>query len=322
VEERFVVTASVHLTHGRPTHASVWQIRVMSFPPPRIDNARVPMRRDVTTASAGWYDDPHTPTLLRWWDGSAWTNHVAVRPDPPGTSRPDPGIDLTLGVAFGVIAVLVVSLVASRFVLDALVPQGWPIVVYVFISGVVGYGPVLVWSVVAARRAGGTSFRDAVGLRFRAADLGWGPLIWVACVVAQMAVTAVVLASGVPTTSNTESVEGVGADRSYVIALLVLAVVAAPVVEEIAFRGVVLRGLRSAMPVWVAVVIQGFVFGLAHVDPVRGWGNIGLAVILGVVGIVLGTAAQLIGRLAPVMIAHAVFNGVVMVIVLSGVAAR
>lgn len=37
----------------------------------------------------GWYDDPHDPTGLRWWDGSAWSEHTHPKqaPTQPG---PDP----------------------------------------------------------------------------------------------------------------------------------------------------------------------------------------------------------------------------------------
>jgi hypothetical protein len=32
----------------------------------------------MTTTSPGWYDDGHG--AIRWWDGTAWTEHVAPRP--------------------------------------------------------------------------------------------------------------------------------------------------------------------------------------------------------------------------------------------------
>lgn len=31
---------------------------------------------------AGWYADPWAPASLRYWDGSAWTEHVAAAPAP------------------------------------------------------------------------------------------------------------------------------------------------------------------------------------------------------------------------------------------------
>ena len=101
------------------------------------------------------------------------------------------------------------------------------------------------------------------------------------------------------------------------ISLLVTAVVAAPVVEEMVFRGLMLRGLRSRMGAVAAVGLQGVLFGLAHVDPVRGTGNVGLVLVLGAVGVAFGGTAYLLRRIGPTIIAHAIFNGVVMAVVLT-----
>jgi len=68
----------------------------------------------------------------------------------------------------------------------------------------------------------------------------------------------------------------------------------------------------------VSVGVQGALFGLAHFDPIRGTGNIGLILVLGSVGCVLGGAAYLVRRLAPTMIAHAILNAVAMALALSG----
>jgi membrane protease YdiL (CAAX protease family) len=66
-----------------------------------------------------------------------------------------------------------------------------------------------------------------------------------------------------------------------------------------------------------AVTVQGLVFGLAHVDPGRGSGNVGLVLILSTVGIVFGAAAYLIGRIGPTVVAHAILNAIVMIVVLT-----
>lgn len=38
---------------------------------------------------AGWYQDPHGTTLLRWWDGSSWTDDTK-QPAPPQPGPPAP----------------------------------------------------------------------------------------------------------------------------------------------------------------------------------------------------------------------------------------
>ena len=128
----------------------------------------------------------------------------------------------------------------------------------------------------------------------------------------------IVITLNIPFTSNAREISDLDADRGYVVSLLVLAVVAAPICEEIVFRGVILRGLLSRHRVVVAVGLQGLLFGMAHFDPIRGMGNIGLILVLGSVGCVLGGAAYLVRRLAPTMIAHAILNAIAMAIALSG----
>jgi uncharacterized protein len=277
-----------------------------AFPPP-------------TTGPAGWYPDPDGRGTLRYFDGRQW--------DTPGSSpgfapQRAPHPTLPMPAALGALAILVVSLLGGRLLIDALVTFGWPVLVYVTILAVVGYGPSLWWCWYVSRRWGSGRLADDVGLRARWSDLGWGPLIWIGAVMCQIVVAAFVLATRVPTSSNTEGISDLQADRSYVIALLVTAVVAAPLIEEMVFRGVVLRGLLSRFGVVLSIGLQAVLFGVAHIDPVRGMGNVGLVVILSAVGVALGTAAYLLRRIGPTILAHAIFNGVVLAIVLTGVVDR
>ncbi|MGI9030373.1 MAG: CPBP family intramembrane glutamic endopeptidase [Ilumatobacteraceae bacterium] len=263
---------------------------------------------------AGWYRDPYGYPLMRYYDGRGWTGHtMGVL-----AARPDLGRHpvLPIGVAFGAVAVLIASLITSRFLLDALVDLEWSIAAYTAISVLVGYGPSVWWCWYASRRWGTRRPARDLGLRFRWADAGWGPIVWISAFAGELVMILLVDLTGIPLVPNTEPIGELDADRTYVIALLIATVVAAPLVEEAVFRGLMLRGLLSRMAVVPAVAVQGVLFGLAHVDPVRGTGNIGLALVLSAVGVVLGGAAYLLRRLGPVIIAHALFNGFVLLIVL------
>lgn len=90
--------------------------------------------------------------------------------------------------------------------------------------------------------------------------------------------------------------------------LAVLVCVGSPLVEELFFRGLFLRGLlyrsrrlgRRLGPV-VAVVVTGLFFGLVHFEALQFLGLAGF-------GIVLGVLAWWSGRLGPSVIAHLAFN--------------
>jgi membrane protease YdiL (CAAX protease family) len=260
---------------------------------------------------------------------STRTVRSALPPPVPGTAvravgpaRPAVGPALPVAAAIGAIMVLTASLMASKYLLDALVDLGWPVAVYVLLLATVGYGPSVWWCRYASRRWATGRLGPDIGLTPRWSDLGWGPVVWLGALGAQLAAASIVLVFDLPVTSNTDAITDAAADRTYVVSIVITAVIAAPIVEEMVFRGVVMRGLRSRLPMVVVVVAQGVLFGAAHVDPVRGVGNIGLVIVLSGVGIAFGVATALLHRLGPAIVAHALFNGMVLLLVLTGITER
>jgi membrane protease YdiL (CAAX protease family) len=81
----------------------------------------------------------------------------------------------------------------------------------------------------------------------------------------------------------------------------VLLVVGAPIVEEIFYRGLLLRSLTRYLSPTLAVVVCGLVFGAAHLNLVTLAGLAGF-------GIVLAFLANRYGRLGPGILAHSAFN--------------
>jgi membrane protease YdiL (CAAX protease family) len=94
------------------------------------------------------------------------------------------------------------------------------------------------------------------------------------------------------------------AHGSISVAVLLLALaVGAPLVEELFFRGLLLRSLSRWTNPPVAVVATAILFGLAHFEKVQFAG-------LAVFGMILGLLARRSRRLAPSVAAHSAFNAV------------
>ncbi len=173
--------------------------------------------------------------------------------------------------------------------------------------------------VVASRRWGTGRLRDDYGLRARRSDVGRGLLLSLGARLAGGVLLAVLVAVApdLAGSGNTDVFRLAEGDRPALLALAVLAVVGAPLVEETFFRGLLLRSLRRRLLAAPAVVLQAVAFGLAHSDPTAGRANVGVVLVVGVAGLVFGVAAERWGRLGPSMWAHAFFNLVPVVVLLA-----
>lgn len=262
--------------------------------------------------AVGWHEQSGRH---RYFDGARWWDE---HPSAGGTA---PAVVSTLGVGAAVSAVLVMlgSLLAGQVLIVVLNPLDLPLAVLVGLLVVVGYGPPALWSVRLARRASGAHGGAAavLGWGWRWSDVGWGALVWLSAVVTQVVVAVALESAGVPLSSNTEGLDS-STPTSYLVATAIAAVIAAPLVEELVFRGVVQRALIGRLGVPVAVAVQAVIFGAVHADPTFGSGNIGLVLVLTMVGAAFGVGAHLTGRLGTSIVAHAIFNSVVLVLVLSG----
>lgn len=104
---------------------------------------------------------------------------------------------------------------------------------------------------------------------------------------------------GQPTQKETAAASH-GSAVALVVVVIVLAV-GAPFVEELFFRGLVLRSLLARIPVPVALVADALIFGLAHFEPLQFAG-------LAIFGLVLAVLAWKTQRLASPISAHMAFN--------------
>lgn len=107
--------------------------------------------------------------------------------------------------------------------------------------------------------------------------------------------------------SNTGVVGELSSTGLLVFALLAVAV--APVLEELLFRGLVLRGLMLRFGFWPAALASSAVFGLLHATAADASGLL-VVVSITALGLVLCLLARRTGRLGPGIGVHALHNAV------------
>jgi uncharacterized protein len=87
----------------------------------------------------------------------------------------------------------------------------------------------------------------------------------------------------------------------WLVGLVLLVVVGAPLVEELLYRGLLQGAFRRRVNDGVALVVVALWFALIHFRPVEYPGLV-------VIGLVLGTCALVTGRIGMSVVAHCAFN--------------
>jgi membrane protease YdiL (CAAX protease family) len=101
------------------------------------------------------------------------------------------------------------------------------------------------------------------------------------------------------------------------VATALVAVVTAPLIEEVIYRGVIYPAVERVMGMGFAIAVVSLLFAGIHVYQYRT--NIAVIVVITLLSITLTVARAMTGKLLPSFIIHLVFNGIQSVlIVLSG----
>lgn len=209
------------------------------------------------------------------------------------------GCQLLVSLAYTLAAVLYVGLEQSVLDPDALIGQVYRLI-YACTGQISLISDLAVLIVLAAffllRRKNPLREAGAVPapLPMAAAAAGLAPILYL----------LVTLVLAVLPEAWLESYAEASASLNQTGLIVTLATVAAaPITEEIVFRGLILSRLSRAMPGWLAVVLSALLFGLCHGQPV--W--MAYAFVL---GLFFGLAARRSGSILPSMLAHMVFNGI------------
>ena len=101
--------------------------------------------------------------------------------------------------------------------------------------------------------------------------------------------------------------------------MITLAVIIAPLTEELVFRAGLFRYLRTRIPRWLALVLPAVIFAVLHVNwsTLQGLSSFAPLVVLAVV---FSLAYERTGRIGTCIIAHACFNLNTIVVIFSGLA--
>ncbi|HEX2192454.1 MAG TPA: CPBP family glutamic-type intramembrane protease [Acidimicrobiales bacterium] len=284
---------------------------------------------------ANWYPDPSGVGELRYWDGRTWTPAVSLggqvyeRPMPPPPAQPGqpyvtapprpepqprlPGRAAVIALV-GFVAGLAASVVLS--LLGALV--GAPRVVRLVVSQAGLWAGLLGACRVVSRRFGTGRVARDFGLAVAWSDVGWGLLMSFAGRIAVAIAVLPFLPFPRLVGGNDEVFREFNTDLASFVVVAVLAVVGAPIVEELFFRGVLQGAFLDRLGTVGAVAVSSVLFGLAHFNPILGLANVSAITAITAAGVVFGITVRL-RRVGSSMFAHSFFN---MVAVGVGAAAR
>jgi membrane protease YdiL (CAAX protease family) len=95
-----------------------------------------------------------------------------------------------------------------------------------------------------------------------------------------------------------------------------VAVVTAPLVEELIYRGVLYKALEKAAGVAIAIPVVSLLFAGVHVFQYRN--NIAVIAVITLLSITLTVARAVSGKVLPAFIIHLVFNGIQSVLIVLG----
>jgi hypothetical protein len=215
-------------------------------------------------------------------------------------------------VVSGILVLVVAAINGQTAHLTELTTQAVP-PAWVVMSGLVGLWIGFVGGAVVASRTHGTgNVRRDLGLEIRPRDVVVGPLIGLAGQLLLLRLLYLPLEHVVPHLDDRLSQPAKhltgGFPGSDLAVIAVMTVLIVPVVEEVFFRGLILRSLVRIFervgpivgPV-LAVASSGILFGLAHFQALQLLGLAGF-------GVVLSTMAYKFRRLGPSIFAHATFN--------------
>jgi membrane protease YdiL (CAAX protease family) len=166
---------------------------------------------------------------------------------------------------------------------------------------------MVVFSLLVAMRWKPTGLRDALGLLgFRRAgprQFGLALLVLLAYYAVALLFAALVL---MPEQEDIARQLGLrDGNTAVAVTAVLMIVVAAPVAEEVFFRGMLFAGLRTKFSLWPAAILSGIAFGIPHVTS-----GPTAAIPLSIFGVALAWIYERTRSIWPCILVHVVNNGI------------
>lgn len=172
------------------------------------------------------------------------------------------------------------------------------------------------WPILVTRRRGNGAVID-LGIRLTWRDVGIGlvgGVISLAVAAALAGLSTLLFGEFTSSAGDVAAELTEAAGRPVVVLFAFLLAFGAPVVEELAFRGLVFAGLRKhGFSPAVTIALSALIFALFHLEPAR-------ILVVGGVGLVLGFLRWRTGSLGAGIVAHCVNNLPAAVLVAAGLA--
>ena len=209
-----------------------------------------------------------------------------------------------------VIVVVVLAITGEKSAAAAVAPPWLTIV-----SASALWIPALMCLSFISNRDGTGRFRDDFAFHFRLVDL-LGIPIGVLCQLVLIEVLYLPLQKWFPSSFSKTHVEKAAKDLldqakgGWLVAIVIVVCIGAPLVEELFYRGLIFRALEGRLAAPLAIVISALWFGAAHFEWIQ---------LLGLVafGVVLAACVHTTRRLGMSVFAHMAFNATSVALLLS-----
>ena len=264
---------------------------------------------DQTPATVEWH--AVTTQETEQWDDSQWAIANEVQPEPK-KRKWWTGLLLVFGVIPWLFAFVLFGTVIALLLALATQPD-FDYDTFTTYAGLGFFGLLFqqigmaTWPLFAAK-ARNLDWKKDLGFEFERKDIAYGIAgMIVGYALALLGVYAVQLITGEAGEGNTQLITESAGYWKY--GLAALATFGAPISEEIFFRGYLLKGALRHMPAWISIFLMTIIFTSIHYTG-GGWEQLG-TVFASLVGVsfVLNYLTYKTGRISASIIAHTLFNG-------------